>query len=146
MIKAIILSLALWINPSPYFYIEPELEELVLEVIAELEEEGVWPGYDERFLIRASDGVPKQQRVIGVAYGYQIDNHTNIVIFRKRFDNLGRYQKKHVILHEIGHDVYNLRHGEIVAMLEEVPEYVPYSYYRYTLRQFIKHIKKENRK
>ena len=146
MVKALILSLALWVEPNPFFYIAPELEELVLEVIAELEEEGVWPGYDTRFLIRASDGEPKQQRVVGVAYGYQIDNHTNIVIFRKRFDHLSRNQKKHVILHEIGHDVYNLRHREIGVMSKEVPVYVPNSYYRHTLRDFVKHIKKENRK
>ena len=146
MIKAVILSLAMWAKPTPFFYIAPELEEIVLEVIAELEEEGVWPGYDSRFMIRASHGSPKQQRIVGVAYGYQIDGHTNIVIFRERYDHLDRFQKKHVILHEIGHDVYNLKHGEIGAMLKEVPDYIPHSYYRHTLRNFVKHIKKHNRR
>lgn len=142
----VLLSFFTFNNTLPYFYIQPELEEVVMEVIGELEAAGIWPGYSYSFIIRTSSGVPRG-REIAVAYGTNNDKAVSIMVYKERYDKLTLNQKKYVILHEIGHDVYNLKHTRMIsAMSKEVPDYMPDSYIRHSIKDFIKMVKKKNKK
>lgn len=142
----ILLSFFTFNNPQPDFYIEPELEEIVTEVIGELEAADIWPGFPCSFVVRTSSGVPRGRK-IAVAYGTNNDNAVSILVYKKRYDKLTVNQKKYVILHEIGHDVYNLRHTKVISVMkEEVPVYIPDSYIRHAIKDFIKMVKKKNKR
>ena len=142
----LLLSFLTFYTPPKYYYVDSELEEVVLDVVEDLKEGGIWPGFPQRVIFRMSDGIPKG-REIAIAYGTNHDYGIFITVYRKRYNKLTANQKKYVILHEIGHDVYNLSHSTtITAMNREVPNYMPDSYIRHTVKDFIRMIKRINKR
>ena len=117
-----------------------------MEVVEDLKAGGIWIGFPQRVVIRMSSNVPRGSE-IAIAYGTNNDDVVFIVVYRERYNKLTANQKKYVILHEIGHDVYNLKHTRMInAMSKEVPDYMPDSYIKHTIRDFIRMIKRKSKK
>ena len=142
----LLLSFFTFNNPDPYFYIQPELNEIVMEVVEDLKAGGIWIGFPQRVIIRMSDAISRGKQ-IAIAYGTNNDDIVFIVVYKEGYNKLTANQKKYVILHEIGHDVYNLKHTKVInAMNKEVPDYMPNSYIRHTVGDFIRMIKRINKR
>ena len=117
-----------------------------MEVVEDLKDGGIWIGFPQRVVIRMSSNVPRGKQ-IAIAYGTNNDDIVFIVVYKERYNKLTANQKKYVILHEIGHDIYNLKHTKMInAMNKEVPDYMPDSYIRHTIRDFIRMVKRRNKR
>lgn len=98
-------------NAQNKFFVDDRLFLHFNEVVQDLKKEGLWNGTTEVFVIRFYKKENSAKR-IAAAYGRYNDDMTMITISKRHWDKLNRYQKVFVVMHELGHDYYNLGHTE----------------------------------
>lgn len=75
-------------------------------------------------LVRIKFGMTMPSRVLGIAWGMDIDNITFIEINFNSWRFLSYQEKRLVMFHELTHDVFNIEHFEIELMNTPKPECV----------------------
>jgi len=95
-------------------FVDTRYRRYVIEFIKEVESEGIEIPRQERWSI-IEDQLLSPTSILGYAVGMNDDRQVNIrlhPILRFMNDNSVRY----VIWHELGHDLYNIKHGECLMM------------------------------
>lgn len=144
--KKLLLILTLSVaslNAQRTEYIEPDLKSYVYEALKEFQANGVYKGLGDGFVVKFSN--IKNSIPTAVAKGKGIDNLVYIVIYKENWDILTHSQKKLVILHELGHDYFNMEHshgGESI-MMSDVKRVVYPSDLREWKKQFYNNAKKQ---
>lgn len=110
LIAASLLAIS-YSNAQNKFFVDDRLFMHFNEVVQELKQEGLWKGTSEIFVIKfyRKEAAPRR---IAAAYGRHNDKLTMIMISEKHWKELNRFQKVFVVMHELGHDYYNLAHIE----------------------------------
>lgn len=105
------------------FFVDDDLFDIFNEAIQELRTEGLWDGATEHFVIKFYNTTAYYKRV-AAAYGRGNDKLTFIMINRKMWKKMSYYQKRFIVMHELGHDYYNLGHEDCLdsIMRHDVPD------------------------
>jgi len=112
----------------------------VLEYKVLLEGKGVdipW-GSD---LVRIKFGMTMPSRVLGIAWGMNIDNVTFVEINFNSWRFLTHQQKRLVMFHELTHDVFNVKHFDIVLMNTPMPENITKQKVDLWIEELIEYVK-----
>ena len=115
----LLILVSLLTNAQSNEYIEPELKDYVYEALREFQDNGVYKGLGDGFVVKFSN--VKHNKATAIARGKGIDSLVHIIIYKDRWKKLTYAQKKLVILHELGHDYFNMEHsheGEDIMMAD----------------------------
>ena len=113
------ILVSLLTNAQRTEYIEPELKDYVYEALRDFQHNGVYKGLGDGFVVKFSNA--RGKKATAIARGKGIDNLVHIIIYKERWEQLTYAQKKLVILHELGHDYFNMEHsheGEDIMMAD----------------------------
>ena len=139
----LLILVSLLTNAQRAEYIEPELKDYVYEALRDFQDNGVYKGLGHNFVVRFSNA--KGKKATAIARGKGIDSLVHIVVYKDRWQKLTYSQKKLVILHELGHDYFNMEHsrqGEDI-MMSDVKRIVYPSDLNKWKRQFYINAKKQ---
>ena len=124
--------------------VHKQLEPFVVEYIKLLEDAGIkLPFGKDLLIIDFTSSLPF--RVLGVAWGMNIDNITFIQINRNYWNHLNKQQRRLLMFHELSHDVFNLEHFDVELMNTPIPdEYlITDAYVNKVMKELIKHLKEK---
>ena len=124
--------------------VNKQLEPFVVEYIKLLEDAGIkLPFGKDLLIIDFTSSLPF--RVLGVAWGMNIDNITFIQINRNYWNHLNKQQKRFLMFHELSHDVFNLEHFDVKLMNTPIPseDVLTKEYVDSLMNELIKHLKEK---
>lgn len=92
-------------------------------------------------LVRIKFGMTMPNKVLGIAWGMDIDNITFIEINFKSWIRLTHEQKRLVMFHELTHDVFNLEHFDVALMNTPMPKNITKQKVDLWMEELIQYVK-----
>jgi len=110
------------------FVVNPTLLPFVTEYKAILAMHGIDINWYKYQLVRISMNPNIPDRVLGVAWGMDVDNAVVVEINQRQWNILSHEQRRLLVFHELTHDVFNVHHFDTRIMNTPLPRVVSKSY------------------
>lgn len=130
---------------SSKFAVNSHLYPYVMDFKFTLEREGIDVDYRAQDLVKVSFNNAMPYSILGVAWGMNIDNVVVIDINFVAWKYLSHDQKRLLIFHELGHDVFNLRHFSTEVMRTPFPLKANKLYVDSAIKDLIQYLKENKR-
>lgn len=120
--------------------INRQLYRYVAEFRSILQAEGIRLPWGKTVIVSFDYDLP--ERVLGIAFGMNIEEATFIHINGNSWKKLTEQDRRMTIFHELCHDVYDIEHGEITIMNTPKPFYISKKMVDDGMKELVEYLKK----